>query len=355
MYTSPLTNSKNTNLLYKQKSIPLFQNMYYATKEEALNAKTIDVDLVQCLDTGFVFSGGFDINKLEYDKNYQNEQANSPFFQEHLSIVIDLLNKEGLLNGKILEIGCGKGFFMDLIAENGFEIIGIDPTYEGDSDKIIKEYYSEKFAYLNADLIVLRHTLEHIPKPLDFLQMIAKSNNYKGHIYIEIPTFDWIVKHNSIEDIFYEHCNYFTTESISQLFEECNVVPLFNEQYIGIVANLSQVKKEIKPVQNIEVHNFNFLDKLNEYKNSLDKINNIAIWGAGAKGSTFLNLLDKNSNKIKCVFDIHPKKQNMYIGGTGHQILKPPPFEIDNIIVMNDNYIQEIRESLPKKINLITL
>ena len=47
-----------------------------------------------------------------------------------------------------------------------------------DIGKVIKEYYSEKYAYLNAGLIVLRHTLEHIPKPFDFIKMIAKANNY---------------------------------------------------------------------------------------------------------------------------------------------------------------------------------
>ena len=38
-----------------------------------------------------------------------------------------------------------------------------------------------------------------------------------------------------------------------------------------------------------------------------------AVWGAGAKGSTFLNLLDKERKAVKYVIDINPAKQNKFI------------------------------------------
>ena len=121
----------------------------------------------------------------------------------------------------------GKGFFLNLLLDKGVDITGVDPTYEGDSERIIKDYYSDKYANLDAELIVLRHTLEHIPKPLEFIQMIAKANKYRGKIYIEIPTFDWIVANNSIEDIFYEHCNYFTADTVKLLFGDADVQTTF--------------------------------------------------------------------------------------------------------------------------------
>jgi hypothetical protein len=84
-----------------------------------------------------------------------------------------------------------------------------------------------------------------------------------------------------------------------------------------------------------------------------------AIWGVGAKGSTFLNLLDKKAEKVACVVDINPKKQHQYVGGTGHYIIKPDEiqeYKIENIIVMNINYIDEIKAVTdPLNINLITL
>ena len=73
----------------------------------------------------------------------------------------------------------------------------------------------------------------------------------------------------------------------------------------------------------------------------------------------FLNLLDKHRTKLKCVIDINPKKQHRYVGGTGHYIIKPGELAekgIKNIIVMNSNYIDEIRAvTEPLHINLVTL
>ena len=48
-----------------------------------------------------------------------------------------------------------------------------------------------------------------------------------------------------------------------------------------------------------------------------------AVWGAGAKGSTFLNLLDTERKAVKYVIDINPAKQNKFIAGTGHPIYSP--------------------------------
>ena len=358
MIRCPLTGSENVKILYQQKSVPLFQNKVYPTQHEAIVAPEADVILAQSLDTGFVFSGDFDINLLDYDANYQNEQSNSQFFQQHLESVIEIMDKNNLLEGKVLEIGCGKGFFMDILLERGVDITGIDPTYEGTSPSVIKDYYGEKYAYLDANFIILRHTLEHIPKPLDFIQMIAKANNYKGKIYIEIPTFDWIMNNNAVEDIFYEHCNYFVPDTIKLLFEECQCEYIFNGQYIGIIAELGKVKEKVKKVEDVKPYETTFADKIDIYRQLVNDYDNLAIWGAGAKGSTFLNLIDKDCRKVKCVIDINPKKQNRYIGGTGHIIVPPNEIQnygVENILVMNTNYLNEIKTIINNKINLITL
>ncbi len=355
-YISPLTKKDNTQILFTQEPLPVFQNKTYPTKQQAVDVLKRSVTLAQCMDTGFVFSAGFDISILDYDENYQNEQANSSFFQNHLINIIELLKNKNLLNGKVLEIGCGKGYFMDMLAEKGIDVTGIDPTYEGDNPKIIKDYYSKDYSYLNAELIVLRHTLEHIPQPYDFLKMIAEANNYKGYIYIEIPTFDWIVEHHAVEDVFYEHCNYFTPASFATMFNDCQINYVFNKQYLGIVANLATIKQNIEKQSNIEQHKIAFDQKLTHYKSIVSNNKNIAIWGAGAKGSTFANLTDPNATHIKCVIDINPKKQNKYIGGTGHAIISPidiDKYNIENIVVMNTNYIDEIKKMTNK--NIITI
>ncbi|MBS1646110.1 MAG: methyltransferase domain-containing protein [Bacteroidetes bacterium] len=358
MILDPLTGSPNTRIIYEQKDIPLIQNCVYPTKKLAKEAQTIDVTLAQSLDNGFVFSANFDDTIIDYDQHYQNEQSNSVFFQHHLKNVVQILKENELLNKKIVEIGCGKAYFMNMLIESGEDVTGFDPTYEGDSNKVIKDFFSEKYANIGAETIILRHTLEHISKPFHFIQTIAKANKYKGHIYIEVPTFEWIVKHKASEDVFYEHCNYFTLETLQHLFTDSVGGHFFNDQYIYVIADLSKVKKEVEP-HPIKNYNIGFNEKITQYQNLISKKQNIAIWGAGAKGSTFLNLVDKDATKIACVIDINPKKQGQFIGGTGHLIIKPQDIaerNIKAIVVMNINYLSEIKAiTEPLNIELLTL
>jgi hypothetical protein len=73
-----------------------------------------------------------------------------------------------------------------------------------------------------------------------------------------------------------------------------------------------------------------------------------ALWGAGAKGVNFLNMLQVQ-DEVACAVDINPHKRSMYIPGTGHKILAPgdlvkdPP---DVVIIMNRVYVEEIRSQV---------
>lgn len=358
MIKCPLTGSENTTIIYQQQAVPLIQNKVYPTKAAAEKTACIDVTLAQSLDNGFVFSANFDDSIINYDENYQNEQSNSSYFQKHLDNVINIMQENKTLDGKVVEIGCGKAFFMDMLLAKGYDVTGFDPTYEGDSPKVVKDFFSDKYSGIGASFIILRHTLEHIGNPLEFINTVAAANNYKGKIYIEVPTFEWIMKHNAIEDIFYEHCNYFTLDTLQMFFTKSVGGHIFNGQYIYVIAELADVKKDLEK-KTVTPYVAKFKERLAEYDALLTQKGRTAIWGVGAKGSTFLNLLDKKAEKVACVVDINPKKQHQYVGGTGHYIIKPEEiqeYKIENIIVMNINYIDEIKAvTEPLNINLITL
>jgi hypothetical protein len=346
------------NVIYVQENIPLIQNKTYPTLLQARSVQKVDIALCQSPDNGFVYNANFNGSLIDYDHHYQNEQSNSGRFREHLNQVIAILEENKLLGRQIIEIGCGKAFFMNMLSERGENILGFDPAYEGNSPEVIKDYFSDKYSEIGAETIILRHTLEHIPNPFEFLKTIAKANNYKGKIYIEVPTFEWIVEQKACEDIFYEHCNYFTLETLQHFFTESTGGHLFDGQYIYAVAKLSSLKQKLDKVK-FKPYDVKFGEQLERYERMIENKADIAIWGAGAKGSTFLNLVDKYASKISCVVDINPKKQHQFIGGTGHFIIKPEELEkcgIKEIIVMNVNYLEEIRKyTEPLNIKLTAL
>jgi hypothetical protein len=74
------------------------------------------------------------------------------------------------------------------------------------------------------------------------------------------------------------------------------------------------------------------------------------VWGAGAKGSTFVNLFDPYQEYISSVIDINTNKQNKYIASTAHRIIAPEAIESDKgrIIILNSNYKSEIEKEIAK-------
>ena len=91
----------------------------------------------------------------------------------------------------------------------------------------------------------------------------------------------------------------------------------------------------------------------------LCSLGKVAIWGAGAKGVTFANLLDPHSKLIDCIVDLNPNKQGRFVPGTGHPIVSYrdlPKRNVATAILMNPNYREENQEYLKKagiKISLI--
>jgi 2-polyprenyl-3-methyl-5-hydroxy-6-metoxy-1,4-benzoquinol methylase len=346
--------------IYNIRDIPVFQNKVYFSENEARNALTGDIDLVQCQECGFVFNREFDDEVVNYDDNYENEQAHSNYFQLYIREIIELLKSTGYLSNKIIEIGCGKGYFLNEIMQEGFDVTGFDPAYDGDNPRIIKDYFGEKYNNIRADTIILRHTLEHIEKPFEFIHAIAKSNRYTGKIFLEVPCFDWIIKKSAFWDIYYEHCNYFSIQTLRSMFTKSRTGRHFRDQYLHLLADLKDLNSRIKMDEKPTLLTDNlFTLELERYKQFVSENQGLMLWGAGAKGATFVNLTDSHRQFIDGLIDINPKKQNRYVAKTGHKIyginvLKDK--EVKNILVMNENYLAEIMNILSESdIKLSTL
>ena len=347
-----LCKASNVKTIYRIENIPVFQNRVYGSESEARKTLTGDIDLAQCQDCGFVFNQEFNQSLVRYDGDYENEQAHSNYFRLYIREIIELFKTIYGRSNKIIEIGCGKGFFLDQMRQAGFDMTGFDPAYDGDNPHIIKDYFSEKYKKIRADTIVLRHTLEHIDKPFEFIHKIAKSNGYAGKIFIEVPCFDWIMNKKAFWDIYYEHCNYFTMQTLRSMFNASQTGKHFKDQYLHLLTDLNDLKSFVKSDQKPNLlKKIPFINELDRYKRFVSGKKGVFVWGAGAKGVTFVGLTDSHKQFIKGLVDINPKKQNHYIAKTGHKICGTNILEnkeVKNILVMNENYLKEIEKMISK-------
>ncbi len=331
--------------IFRVENLPVFQNKMFVDRASALSCPKGDVALVQDMGTGLVFNAAFDASLLEYDSDYQNEQACSAIFQRHLGDVEKIIRRH--FEGKaLIEVGCGKGYFLEHLSSLGYQITGIDPAYEGDNPRVIKSRFEPGLG-LSAEGILLRHVLEHMPDPLAFLSSIAETNAGKGLIYIEVPCFDWICRNRAWFDIFYEHVNYFRMEDFYSLFGTvCEIGHIFGGQYLYVVADLATLRRPVLGLKSPVMLPADFLDNVNRLSAIAQKRRS-AIWGGASKGVIFSLYMQRAGVDIDLVIDINSAKQNKFMAGSGLKVLSPQDgmgqlHAGDNVFVMNSVYLPEI-------------
>ena len=253
----------NHKELFRVDGLPVFQNKMFSNQAKAIGCSKGDMVLVQDLDTGLIFNAAFDASLLEYDEDYQNEQACSSVFKQHLDDIRAIIQRY-FFGKSLIEVGCGKGYFLEYLNKAGYEITGIDPAYEGDNTNVIKACFDKNLG-VTAEGVILRHVLEHMSDPFSFLSAITNANEGKGKIYIEVPCFDWICEHSAWFDIFYEHVNYFRLADFHRMFgtvlESGHV---FGEQYLYVVADLSTLKKPEMTKSDTFIFPKNFLSDIKQ-------------------------------------------------------------------------------------------
>jgi SAM-dependent methyltransferase len=364
--------------------VPVHQNLVVTSQDAARMVTRGELDLVICETCGFVFNQAFDLSRLSYGEDYDNTQSCSAYFDAYLDgLAQDMVERQGVRNCTIVEVGCGKGYFLRKLVNyprannKGF---GFDPSYVGppiDLDGRLQFrtcYYDQSCTDIAADVVVCRHVIEHVPEPLEILRSVraALASSPKARVFFETPCVEWILRHRVIWDFFYEHCSLFTAVSLGLAFRRAGfaverVEHIFGGQYLWLEARLADIMDEALPIpsQIVRLATAYATDEQKLRENWLARLRDlgqngkVAVWGAGAKGATFANLVDPGCTLIDCVVDLNPNKQGRFIPGTGHPIVAPadlPVRGVANAVLMNPNYRQENLQLLAEagiELNLI--
>lgn len=362
-------------------SVPVYCNVLWETREEALQAARGKIELGFCSRCALIYNMAFDATIVEYNVAYENSLHGSPRFQAYAEKLAAQLISDCNLQGKdIVEIGCGKGEFLALLCRDGLNRgHGFDASYDGRVDEIAgdhieitRDYYSEVYGDQPADLILSRHVLEHIETPAEFVRTIlsAAEKSQCEHIFTEVPDGMWTLRDLGIWDIIYEHCSYFTAPCLERLFQVNGFDPqtatsAFGGQFLCVSARRGGVSNSVKApdvdkfdsaveevatlVSNFATH---YDQKVAEWEKRLAELHaagkRTAVWGIGSKGVTFLNIVP-GADQIAVTVDINAMKLGKHVPGTGHEVQGPESVrdeKIDVVLVMNPLYREEIAEQL---------
>jgi SAM-dependent methyltransferase len=366
----PVCGGDDPRTFLHRKQVPVHQNLVVPDRMAARSASRGELDLAVCGDCGFVFNRAFELDKLAYGADYDNTQSCSAHFNAYLDgLVKDLVEAQGVRHSTIIEVGCGKGQFLRKLVsypDSANTGIGFDPSYVGvqsDLDGRLsfrRCYYDDTCTDASADVVICRHVIEHVPEPLVLLRSVhsAMKNSRNARVFFETPCVEWILRNRVVWDFFYEHCSLFSTASLSLAFEVTGfeverVKHIFGGQYLWLQARVAPSTAAGVSAKDSETAALaldygadehllcqKWLSRLEVLKSR----GNVAVWGAGAKGATFVNLMDPDAALIECVVDINPHKQGKFIPGSGHPIIAPKELVrlgVRSAVLMNPNYRDE--------------
>jgi 2-polyprenyl-3-methyl-5-hydroxy-6-metoxy-1,4-benzoquinol methylase/Zn ribbon nucleic-acid-binding protein len=157
-----------------------------------------------------------------YSKNEVVEKNNNRNLMEIKSII---------KNGKLLEIGCGDGHFLQLARDkDNFEVFGVelDPetsqyarTKRGLINVKTEAFENIKYPENFFDVVYMNDVLEHLQNPLQIMEECYKILKEGGLIVINVPNVDGLVykfvgeKHTCVFG--FEHLNFFSDKTLSSI------------------------------------------------------------------------------------------------------------------------------------------
>lgn len=152
------------------------------------------------------------------------------------------LKSKPLKQGKILDIGCGRGFFLHEFQNLGWEVSGTE--FSEDSCENAKEILGDKvyverslqslpFEEESFDLVTMWHVLEHLENYQDAVGAIKKIIKKDGVVLVEVPNFDSLQAHLARSRWLYleapRHLLHFNLGALKELFEKEG----FKMSYLG--------------------------------------------------------------------------------------------------------------------------
>lgn len=238
----PLCGTDGNKRLYEIKPFTVVQCLSCSLGYLSPRAK--EEAIMKLYDSSQYYQSAGDYGYTDY--TFQERGLRKSF--RHL---LRILEKNGTSKGRLLEIGCGPGFFLDEAKGSfsyraGMEMCR-DIVLPNVADKIIIGSLDRLNPADQYDLIVAISVLEHVYNPVSFIKSLLRNLNRNGKLVIVTPDFNNIWRH-----IFRkrwqsfklpEHVTYFNHKSLDILARLCGfkLFSIFNlTQYFPLLLVLSK-------------------------------------------------------------------------------------------------------------------
>jgi SAM-dependent methyltransferase len=187
--------------------------------------------LVRCENCSFVFCQRRptkeELERVYGGYNYVGAEATVATTEKKQKIAKHLLQLRGIDNGSVLDIGCGKGEWLDTFKQLGLHTFGTEFNSDLAQFGVSKGHQMLDGGLFPThpdgkgfDLIIFTEVIEHIQNPVEVLRHLNRLLNPDGLIFITTPNFQAIERYLLGEAwgmiCYPEHLSYFTPRTLKR-------------------------------------------------------------------------------------------------------------------------------------------
>jgi SAM-dependent methyltransferase len=321
------------------------------TAERLASDRGIDLRLYQCSGCGTI---QLDADPVPYWREVIRAAGLSPEMRSFRRAQFGRWVAEHRLMGrKVVEIGCGRGEYLELLAEAGVDAHGIEygiaaaqtcrdrglavttGFIDGPDQPMAGGPY-HGFAILNF--------LEHIPTAGQTLLGIAKTLVPGGVGLVEVPNFDMILRSGLFAEFIPDHIYYFTSTTLVHLLESSGFTVLdCRPVWHDYILSATVVRRIPLDLSGLTRSQERLRSDVSAFLDGFPP-GSVAIWGAGHQALALISLMDI-AKRIPFVVDSAPFKQGRFTPATHLPIVPPDRLDADGIaavIVLAASYTDEV-------------
>lgn len=169
--------------------------------------------------------------------------------------------------GRLLEVGCGFGYFLEVAARAGFDVHGVDASQRA-VDESSRRFPGRVFrgavgdvpelAEQRFDVIFAAHLIEHISEPRPFVADLASRLERGGVLTLVTPNVRSLLARVSrrrwVSFKIPEHVVFYAPDTMRQLLRECGLDVLAVDpayQYYRLPFLMSRVRQLVRPADRL--------------------------------------------------------------------------------------------------------
>ena len=381
-----LCSSANLTQFLRFDAIPFFDEV--VTQQTRGREFSYPMELYFCSDCSSVQSQ-HDVNLLQYYHSYQYVASHSPFIRKYMQALVEHCQRRLGLQAadKVIDVGAADGYLLSLYKGKGASTLGFEAA--GNLCQLAADngvpvvnalFTKESLDLIPADfkktqLLVLLHTFDHLYDPAPFLDTVRQVLDPKrGILLLEVHDLQDIYVKRETALFGHEHATYLHYGSMSRFLKRHGFrIVDFNflakdmcrgsSMLVAATLEGSEVAEapklasfanprldELSTFMDFQASVSRSFSNLRRYiEDQRGRGRRCAGYGGWGRGVTTLAMAQLGEKHLEFVVDGNPNLHGCYTPVTGFRITGPDSVTsgaVDEVIVFNYGYIEEIRNTL---------